>query len=251
MRMLPLSIAMVLLAAAGAAAPSSVKDWLDASATGALAATPTAFRAIPEKTRPALVPTLDLRDAFCAEVAAFGANYAGEMLRIIPAKGATLLDLANAAASISTLKGIPYWSVTRQKTWTLFAESYTVQSPQNPVRVPDPVFDAVPRETRFYSLQEDTTFGRNVYEATFRGGRDYLWTRTENVTPISFLLVPIIPQGGFLTHTILVPADDGLIYYSVAMMRGFLPGVNKQSRLDSLKNRLVAMADWLQERLSK
>jgi hypothetical protein len=113
------------------------------------------------------------------------------------------------------------------------------------VRVSDPVFDSLPEEGSFFTYQEDTSFGKNIYRTYFRTSVDHLWVRTENVTPITFLLVPVIPAGGFVSFTLLIPAGEELLFYGVALLRTTFPIGDRDSRTDSLTNRVMAISDWL------
>jgi hypothetical protein len=202
-----------------------------------------------------LLPKAGLAADLAADVKDFGPTVAVEVLRLIPdappaPSGASgKLMLLNALCSVSTMKGITYWSRSRNKDWVLFRESYAIASPQNTARIPDPAFSSVPAESEFYSFQEDSTFGKNIYQTSVTDGADCLRVRTLNVSPISFLFITVIPSGSLVTHTLIVPTENALVFYGAALLRSSFPLGDKQARSESLASRLIAMADWLKVRL--
>ncbi len=242
-------------------APAAAEDLLDGYLAGAsradLSSRPSLIRSFREGEELRLAPSVASRETLAAEVRALKPTVGVEVLRLFAGLPRRLdseegrLFLLNAIASASSLKGITYWSVTRGKEWVLFRDSYSVESPEHPVRTADPVFDSLPADGRFSTYQEDTSFGKNVYRTVFHARGDHLWVRTENVTPISFLLVPIIPAGNLVSFTLLLPAGNELLFYGVAVMHTTFPIGDRKSRTESLTNRIIAMSDWLQRRISR
>ena len=147
------------------------------------------------------------------------------------------------------MKGIPYYSVTRGRNQVLFLQSYAISSDSRPVKIADPVFTTIPRDDDLFTFQEDNSFGKNTYREHFWFRDDRLLVKMENLSTISFMLVPIIRPHNLVTQIILIPAGKDLVFYGVAYLHTGMPIGDPTSREQSLKNRLVAMASWLRSRL--
>jgi hypothetical protein len=202
-----------------------------------------------------LVPAVASRDALAQEIHGLRPTVGVEVLQILPrvidqvdAAGG-LLSLYNSAHAVSTMKGIRYFSVTRGREQILFIQSYAISAPSHPAQIPDPVFTAIPRENDLFTFQEDNSFGKNTYREHFAFRDDHLVVKMENLSTISFMLVPIITPRNLVSQVILVPAGKDLLFYGVAYLRTGMPIGNHHAKEESLKNRLIAMASWLRSRL--
>jgi hypothetical protein len=101
-----------------------------------------------------------------------------------------------------------------------------------------------------YSFQQDQSYGKNVYMQRFSTAPDHMLVRIENVSSITIAFIPVIPSGGFVTRSILIPVGRDLVFYGVSYIRTSFPIGDRHSREESLANRLIAMSDWLRARLS-
>ncbi len=252
MRKLLLSIAAVLTACA-AFAQSGLSRYLDEATLAELTAKGSLQRVIEKGEAPRLVPAVDTASGFAAEVQESKATVGVEMLRIYSCPNQRFddsqgrLSLLNAFASVSTLKGITYWSVRRKKEHVLFTDSYAVESPRNPVKIPDPTFEELPGEYSLYSSQEDSSFGKHVYLTTFTNAPDHLWVKTLNLSSFSYLFFTIVPEKGFVSYSLLIPTETELLFYGVSLMRSSFG--DARARVDSLMNRVIAVSNWLGTRL--
>ncbi len=256
MRKLLLSIAVASCILSAAAQPRP-QALFDEAMLLELSEKKTIIRVLQNQADLALAPMIGCAETLGGEIRDFKATVGVEVLRLMPAARAPKdqpLDLAavlTALASASAMKGITYWSVTHNARRVLFLESYAVESPRQPVRVPDPVFASpIPIETEMYTFQEDSTFGRNFYRSVFRAGSGCIRVKTENTNAITFLFIPVIPAGGLVNHTVVAPTRYGLVFYGVALLRASVPIGDTRSRAESLTNRVIAAADWLEARFS-
>ena len=163
---------------------------------------------------------------------------------------AGLLGLYNALHAVSTMKGITYWSVTHNEERVLFSQSFAVQSAKSATRIPDPVYSELPAADVLFTYQEDQTFGRNTYRESFGFRGDHVLARIENLSTISFALIPLVRPGNFVSWVVLAPAGADLLFYGASYIRTSFPIGDRRSREESLANRLLAMARWLESRLS-
>ncbi len=255
MRKLLLSIAAVSCAVL-AGAQASLSRLLPDAAAKELSEKRTVTRIIREGDLPSLIPHVESAAGLSSQAGSFKAAIGAEVLRIMPSTAGAggrppaLSHVLNILASVSTMKGTTYWSVTHKDRRVLFTESYAVESADRAIRIPDPVFPSLPGRAEVFSFQEDTTFGKNVYRSLFVTGQDHIWARTENAQAIAFLFIPVLPAGCFVTHSIVVPTAEGTLYYGAALLRPSVWIGNADTRAESLINRLTAAADWLESRLA-
>ncbi len=148
------------------------------------------------------------------------------------------------------MKGVTYWSASRGQERILFLESYVIASADKMDRVPDPVFTEIPETHELFTFQEDSSFGKNTYLERFFAKTDHLYVKMENLSTISFLFIPLIPPQGLVSQVLLVPAGTDVLFYGVACIRTGMPLGDKESRIQSMENRLSALASWLEKRLS-
>ena len=211
---------------------------------------------LPQAGTPSLLPAVSSRDMISAEVRQLAPTMGAELLQIIRGPGtemdspAGLLGLYNALHSVSTMQGVTYWSVTRGKRQVLFPQSYVISGPSKTDRLPDPVFTEVPAVQEIFTFQEDNSFGKNIYSERFTAKSDHFLVKTENLSPITFLLVPIIPPHGLVSLVVVVPSGQDILFDGRACIRTGMPLGDRESRVQSLENRLVALAEWLSSRLA-
>jgi hypothetical protein len=205
---------------------------------------------------PALIPDISSRDEIAADVSTLRPTVAVEILKLVPGgTGVTdgpaqWLRIYNAVHSVSTMKGITYYSVTRGREQVLFTQSYAVAGTKSPRRIDDPIFETIPPDDVLLTFQEDSSFGKNSYEESFRFRTDHLVVKIENLTTVSFLFVPLVSPRNLVSQVVLVPVGPDVLFYGLAYSKSLVPVGDRRSREDSLANRLTAVANWLQARLA-
>lgn len=253
-------LALVAIQVLFLAVPLQAQDPLAAlvgsDALQKLRAGTTLKASIPQSGTLSLLPAVSSKDRISASVAELGPTVGAELLRVIHGPGmsmdspAGILGLYNALHAVSTMKGVTYWSVTHGKEQVLFLQSYVIGAPKKPDRLPDPVFTEVPADQEIFTFQEDNSFGKNIYSEQFTALADHLLVKTENLTSIMFLFVPIIQPRGLVSQVVVVPLEKDVLFYGLACIRTGMPLGDKESRVQSLENRLVALAEWLSNRLA-
>lgn len=160
------------------------------------------------------------------------------------------LRIYNILRSLSTMKGIQYYSASRQRMRTLFAESYVVEGPDGEKRLPDPVADEIPAYSKLYALQKDLTFGENIYLMEFHCSGDNFLLDSTNLTTMNYFFLPMVKPENSVTLILLIPSGQELLFYGAvgAHTLGFL-GLAR-SREDSFYNRLKAIYGWFGERVA-
>ncbi|MCF6334599.1 MAG: hypothetical protein L3J12_02525 [Spirochaetales bacterium] len=161
----------------------------------------------------------------------------------------SLPDIYNTLLSVKTMKGIEYYSKSRQKMRTLFTESYEILNLQNLSPVEDPVFTAIPGYLKRYLLQTDKTFGENIYKTVYRFDGSVIWVNMINTTKMKYKFIQMVKPEKMSVNLFILPTDDGLLFYGVtaAETASFL-GLEKTKK-ESFYNRIKAMYNWFLDQL--
>jgi hypothetical protein len=205
---------------------------------------------------PKLVPALPQRSELVATVQQAGLTTGVELLRLYEGKQdfstpEAHLGIYNILRSISTMKGIQYYSVTRKKMRTLFAESYVVDNPQAQVPEADPVAESIPAESTLFVFQEDLTFGKILYQSRFRYEDGSFSVQTRNLTTMRYLLLPVVQPGRSLSILVVVPEGNRILFYGATGAHTLQFFGLERSREDSSYNRLQALYGWFTRRLEE
>ena len=203
-----------------------------------------------------LVPAVSTQASISADISDLKPTVGVEMLRLVPDLGEQMdtpqgwLKIYNTLHAVSSMRGITYYSVSRGKVEVLFSKSYAVSSASSPTRIEDPVFDEIPDDDILYTWQEDRSFGGIPYQESFHFRSDHLVAKIENLSTISFFILPLATPHNLVSHIVVIPLNKDVLFYGVACLRTSVPIGDRHSREESLANRLIAMADWLKGRLS-
>lgn len=157
-------------------------------------------------------------------------------------------ELANILCSISSLKGLEYYSPSRKKMRLLYKDSYVVQKENvkdkvRYVKVEDPIdklFDGM----SLLVFQEDLTFGKNIYE--FRYFKDALGVSLAvfNTEPLYYSIFKALDEKDLNSVFMAYDMEDYLLLYTAtrAKFRKIIGLENKVK--NSFTARLDAMSKW-------
>jgi hypothetical protein len=161
------------------------------------------------------------------------------------------LRVYNVLRSVSTMKGVQYYSVSRGRYRTLFEESYPVLSMDRPVRIPDPVVKEIPPESQVIVFQDDTTFDRNYTRWVYRYAGDEISISITNLTPLKYSFLKMADPEQMQIHLLVRPMEDGIAFYGCAVVKSakFL-GLEKTKK-ESFYNRIKAIYTWFKDELVK
>jgi hypothetical protein len=204
---------------------------------------------------PELIPAVPAKTEIEAVIRDMEFTVGTEVLSVYRHAGADFdtsesrLRIYNILRSMSTMKGIEYYSASRERMRTLFAESYVVSGPEGEERLPDPMVEEIPPYSRLYVLQEDLTFGENIYATEFRYSGDTFLLTSTNLTTMTYFFLPMVRPENSVTLILLIPDGEDILFYGAvgAHTMRFL-GLAR-SREDSFYNRLKAIYGWFTERV--
>jgi hypothetical protein len=143
------------------------------------------------------------------------------------------------------LKGRLYHSFTRDKYIPLFEDAARVAPPRGEDGKKD-------EGESIYIRLKDANFGNTYYKASIEmrsQSRALIYTLENNRT-ISFAILPVIREGGFVTRMYFEILDEGLLFYSVA---GISVSPLAASLIDvesAMEKRLQVISLWVIDGLS-
>ncbi len=159
------------------------------------------------------------------------------------------LAIFNILNRVSTLSGIEYYSASRERMRTLFAEVYRVEKEGSKKALPDREFDSVPALQEDILFQEDLSFGKNYVRnrCLYRDGRFLLQVR--NLSTMWYFILPLVRPENFRMDLLIIPQEDHLVFYGASSVdSASLFGIEK-SKKDSFYNRIKAMQGWFSGQL--
>lgn len=159
-------------------------------------------------------------------------------------------EVFNQIMAVSTLSGIQYYSPSRNIMRTFYESSFAVDGPAAKNPVTDPVFTQLPAEFTLYAKQKDLTFGENIYRYDSVITKDAVFFVQENVTTLSYGIVPAIGKGNLRSIIAVIDCGDSLLVYAMSMAKAMsLPGMGDRIS-SSFSNRAEAVLNWLTGRLN-
>lgn len=250
------TIALLLLSAALCPADSSVEILLPQQLYSRLVSEGELRNSLHGDGPPQLIPAVSVRGEIETRIGEMELTVGTEVLSVYRNEAVDFdspesrLRIYNILRSMSTMEGIEYYSASRERMRTLFAESYVVEGPDGEKRLPDPVVREIPAYSKLYVLQEDLTFGENIYATEFRYSGDYFLLDSTNLTTMHYLFFPMVKPENSVTLILLIPAGEEVLFYgAVGAHTMRLLGLAR-SREDSFYNRLKAIYGWFSQRLS-
>ena len=160
-------------------------------------------------------------------------------------------ELYNGLTAVSTLKGIEYFSKSRNAMRLLYETSAVVDGPAGKNSRPDPVFSVPPAELSVYVRQKDLTFGDNVYQFTYYAGESSFIVVQENITNLNYGPVTVIGKSKLRSVVAVFDCGPYLLIYAASMAKAsMLPGM-KQRAGESIFNRANALLLWFNQKADR
>jgi hypothetical protein len=159
----------------------------------------------------------------------------------------------NQMLAISTLTGVQYYSASRGEMRTFYEYSRVIDAPNTKNPIADPVFahTDVNLTLTLHARQRDLTFGDNIYAYNYSITRDAVFFTQENVTPLSYGIIPVIGRGNMRSVMAVIDCGDSILIYAASMAKAFsLPGTSERIG-NSISNRAEAVLSWFINRLNR
>ncbi len=204
-----------------------------------------------------LVPDGPIGDALSAKLQAINPTLVVEAIFVLPlaerqAKSANLeLVVFNTLRSVSTMKGIEYYSASRKRMRVMFEDAFVVADPESRTPLPDPVERHVLPESLIYVFQNDSSFGKNAYEALYQRHGSTVQVSMKNLSEMYYSIVPLVEPGHLLLDLVVKPAEDHILFYGCIGVKTYgLFGLEKKTH-DSFYNRIKALFGWFSREFEK
>ncbi len=161
---------------------------------------------------------------------------------------ANSVNIDKILKSISKLEGLEYYSHSRGKMRTLYAQSFAVEKIQNGKneevkKIADPI-DMPTDGLKILACQEDLTFGKYIYSYEYfkeDGAVGTICTNTEN---LKYSIFKVISKEDMQVRLVVKELEDFvLVYCSTAAKFARLPGLEKKLK-NSFSSRADAMYNW-------
>ncbi len=157
------------------------------------------------------------------------------------------LRIFNVLHRISTLTGIHYFSASRGYKREFYLSSAIVDSADNTIVLPDPVFAAIRPSYRFVMKQVDASFGENLYEVAASPGTISI----RNIDPMFYHIIQIADPGDLELQIRVHRAENYLLFSAFSSMKApEIFGIQEKVR-NSFYNRMVALYNWFTEEFSR
>ena len=164
------------------------------------------------------------------------------------------LELYNLLRSVSSMQGIEYYSLSYGRMRELFKTSYAVTDVKAKTATADPLVTEIPKEDEILIMQEDSSFGQNIYRAAYIVSQtdDAILLDIVNETTLRFNMLTIFEPNDLFTSMLIVPDGQGslLFYGLIAAKVPPIPFVKTHFQ-ESLTNRLLALRNWFKASLEK
>lgn len=181
-----------------------------------------------------------------------------ESVRQIPIENVSRADPEEEAVvigrilrAVSTMEGIEYYSESRGHYRTLFERSTRIENPENRRPLQDTQPDSIPDREQMYVLQEDGTFGENVYNFEYESLESGMLLVMTNETRLSWGILPALGTNDLRLIFAAVPTKEGILFYGLAGVD--IPTVlGMGNRIGiSFENRVNALSDWFEAELEE
>lgn len=156
----------------------------------------------------------------------------------------SIKDTAKILTSISTMKGITYYSTTRKKEAVLYKSAGFIDNLESRKPVQDYALENSDGQT-FYTEMDDKSFGKMIYQMDYHQNENTIYLRLSNPEVIGAGPVKAIMPGNMVINLIVI--DEGeyfQIYLGTDVNMKKISGMQKQI-CDSLQTRMDAIYKWL------
>jgi hypothetical protein len=146
--------------------------------------------------------------------------------------------------ALSSLTGIQYYSASRKTMRTFYEYSRVIDGPETKRVLDDPRHAQTPAEQTIYARQKDLSFGDNIYEYKYYANPDSLLFIQQNLTAMSYGIIPAVGKNKLRSLVAVIDAGDYLLIYAASMVKAAsIPGMGERIG-NSFSNRAAAVLKW-------
>lgn len=163
---------------------------------------------------------------------------------------ANIENVSKIVRSISTMKGIEYYSNGDKKWETLYHKASVIKSPKNREVLKDDTKGNADGKSIF-CLLEDNSFGDCVYRVDYRQSENEIAAFFTNAAPFKYGPITAVKTENLNINLVVTDAGDGFLVYMV--VRAQYPSLPfLESRMyRSFNARVEAMFKWFKDSFAK
>lgn len=156
------------------------------------------------------------------------------------------LALYNLMHRFHRMEGIEYWSASRKTMRVFFLSSNLVKSPTDRAKLPDPAYAAPEASHSLFLEQEDSSFGKNLYDLEVDSLGPTVLLHMVNREQIWYGIAPVLAPRALSLYLSVQASPDGKYLYfygnaSINAAKAF--GLEEKAKI-SYTNRIVALFSW-------
>ena len=197
-----------------------------------------------------ILPDAKTAGAITAEMKTLDPKILVEALFIVPVEprtngdGELRLHMYNTLRAVSTMKGIQYYSASRERMRVMFTDAYAIKDEESRKPLPDPVAKTIPPDSTLYIYQHDSSFGRNSFEARYTYDEDTFRVSMKNLTVMHYGILPLVQPERLHLELVILPAADHLVFYGCIGVDTFSMFGMRKKAIPSFYNRVKALYSW-------
>jgi len=208
-----------------------------------------------------LFPNIPIKDRVLSEVARVVPTIGVELLLLYkPQLGVRLtemdrgdyhLKIYNILRSVSTLKGIEYYSASRKRMRVFFHDAYAIESPDDRKEREDPLVDSIPLNSTIHTYMKDSSLGNYVGQIHYHYHYDYFAMGIRNQTALWRFIIPMVRPEKLNMLVLIVPWEDQVLFYGLCYVNATNIFGVADSRTASFYNRLIALFNWFRSNFER
>lgn len=204
------------------------------------------------KENPKYLPSNSLQKKTSQRFSGFPHKVGVESIFLLPnLKMKNDLEIYNALRKISSLKGITYYSESREKMHVLFSESHMISDINNRHILPDPIVKHISSESAILIYQKDSTFEESINKLVYTYHSGSFSLSLENILPLKISLFPIIDANDLKMNITIMQIKGFYLFHGICEVDVFSAlGLAKRYE-KNLYNRIKALSKWFETNISK
>lgn len=161
--------------------------------------------------------------------------------------GADIKDISKLFRSISALEGVTYYSHSRKKDRELYKLSYAIKDAKTKEKIPDPIEGDNADGLSILVLQEDSTFGKFVYQYDYKQNENDILLAMKNIDPLSLIGFKIIDPEEFRLSLSVTDLGDSILMYALVQTDVMSVPMIENKIKTSLGARVEALYEWFKK----
>lgn len=198
-----------------------------------------------EDMTPVLVPPFPVAKHCAAAWNKEKPSYSMEMLYLYKKEHSEkdVKKISQILRSVSKLEGLEYYSSSRKKMRTLYQKSYMIDDPKTKNMLDDPL-DTTEMDFSAYVLQQDPSFGENIYHCRFLSDGDSSGFMSLNTGTLKYSIFKAVSPENLLISVTVTDMGDVLLVHCITRARFASLGMFKNRIQNSFHTRVEAVYNW-------